>query len=318
MARRWEEGSFRIVAGSARSGTTWLLDALATANSLRTVFEPLHPEGVSEARPFANRYLRPHTQEPALEDLLQRALAGRIWGMWPTCRVRPDQLKLWDYPQATLYRLWGLLSRSRRAWRTRDRPPVVKFIRANLMLGWIRKHLGARTVLLLRHPGAVVASRLSLNPAAWRPPEEVLRFYFSDPALVEDYLKPVRGLLERRLSPAELHGALWCIENVVPLRQASEYEIEVVYYERLVLGCESEWSRTLRSLGLSCRPDGRLLTRPSQQVSEEMKRQRFDPTKLARWMEKLESGDQIRIGTILEQFGIGNYRMEDPMPRCRL
>jgi len=33
----------KLIAGSGRSGTTWVLDALADANDLRPVFEPLHP-----------------------------------------------------------------------------------------------------------------------------------------------------------------------------------------------------------------------------------------------------------------------------------
>jgi hypothetical protein len=49
----------RIIAGSGRSGTTWVLDALAEANALRPVFEPLHPLAIPQARPFAYRYYRP-------------------------------------------------------------------------------------------------------------------------------------------------------------------------------------------------------------------------------------------------------------------
>ena len=33
-----------IIAGSGRSGTTWVLDAVAEANQLRTKFEPLGPD----------------------------------------------------------------------------------------------------------------------------------------------------------------------------------------------------------------------------------------------------------------------------------
>ena len=46
-----------IVAGSGRSGTTWVLDAIAETNNLRTIYEPLNPAGVPEARNYGNLYL---------------------------------------------------------------------------------------------------------------------------------------------------------------------------------------------------------------------------------------------------------------------
>ena len=47
-----------IIAGSGRSGTTWILDVIAESNNLRTVFEPLQPYGVPEAQSYGYRYLK--------------------------------------------------------------------------------------------------------------------------------------------------------------------------------------------------------------------------------------------------------------------
>ena len=67
-----EHGSPRIVAGFGRSGTTWVQDSLASANSLRTVFEPLNTKTVPEAGPYANKFLLEDDDEPELFRLLKR------------------------------------------------------------------------------------------------------------------------------------------------------------------------------------------------------------------------------------------------------
>ena len=66
-----------IIAGSGRSGTTWIQDVLAEANQLRTVFEPLHPQGVSRARGLAYRYIEADEESPDLQHYFDDLLAGR-------------------------------------------------------------------------------------------------------------------------------------------------------------------------------------------------------------------------------------------------
>ena len=51
-----------IIAGSGRGGTTWILDSIAEANNLRTIFEPLNTVFVPAAKPFAYRYVRDDSQ----------------------------------------------------------------------------------------------------------------------------------------------------------------------------------------------------------------------------------------------------------------
>src|SRR5262245_32752648 len=69
-------GPIRIIAGSGRSGTTWVQDVLADANALRPIFEPLHPLAVPQADPFAYRYLRPAVEQAAAAAFLTRVFEG--------------------------------------------------------------------------------------------------------------------------------------------------------------------------------------------------------------------------------------------------
>src|SRR4030095_5695339 len=82
-----------LIAGSGRSGTTWVQDTLATANGLRTVFEPRHPGGSSIARSRANLYLRRDTLDVELQEFFASVFAGTLRSIWTDYRIRPDRLR---------------------------------------------------------------------------------------------------------------------------------------------------------------------------------------------------------------------------------
>ena len=68
----------RLIAGSGRSGTTWVQDALAAANDLRPVFEPLHPAVSEIGARYAYRALSRNDEHPELQRFLQTRWATRI------------------------------------------------------------------------------------------------------------------------------------------------------------------------------------------------------------------------------------------------
>ena len=45
-----------------------MLDAVAQANDLRTIFEPLHPFAIPEVRPYAYRYIPAECELPGLQN----------------------------------------------------------------------------------------------------------------------------------------------------------------------------------------------------------------------------------------------------------
>jgi hypothetical protein len=228
--------------------------------------------------------------------------------------VRPDRINLSRPPLELVGILRTLLVQYARYLKHRKDPTLTKFIRANLLLGWLARQLSARIVLLLRHPGGVVASKMKSVPAAWDDPSELLRRYLSDPALGADHLGQCRELGGESLSPIEIHTAIWCIENTIPLRQARECGIAVVHYERLLANDDREWQIVLEHLDLAHRPDPESLARPSQQVAEAMKRSAFTKTHASRWMESLGEAERRQIDAMLERFGVGVYSASDPFP----
>jgi hypothetical protein len=311
----------RIIAGSGRSGTSWLLDAVADANALRPVFEPLHPLAVPEADRLAYRYFPPTLDEPFAQAFLADVFAGNLHNWWTDYRVRPDRLR----PSLTLLRSirtlneyrhrWHKLLRARRRYREalQRRRLIVKFIRANLMLDWISARYDARIVLLLRHPGAVVESRLRLGGEDWQPHEQLAR-YLQQPGLQQDFLASYNHVLRGPLSDAEAHAAIWCIENQVPLKQSASGRITVVHYEHLASDREP-WAALLKALELEHLPETAALAKPSNSAGDPAL-DTFTAEHARNWRERLNPASRRQIDGMLRAMDVGIYRMDDPMPKA--
>jgi len=306
-----------VVAGSGRAGTTWLADALAAANSLRTVFEPLHPQGVPGAAPFAHRYVPADAGEPDLAGFLEEVLAGRRESLWTRYRIRPDKLRP-ARPDLVHPRGWKRLAHRycRFAWQrialaraaSPAARPLYKLIRANLMLGWLERRFDARVVLLVRHPGAVVESRLRLGGPDWdcRP---LIARYRADRRLGERLSDRQAALLASDVDAARGHAVLWCVENAIPLAEAGEHGYAVVHYEHLVARERGAWRAVLARLGLAHEPTAALLARPSQQTHAGGAAGDADA-----WTRRLTARDRDAIAEVLAEFDVHAYTMTSPLP----
>jgi len=193
--------------------------------------------------------------------------------------------------------------------------PIVKCIRANLMLDWLSRRHGWKVVLLVRHPGAVVESQLRLRRGPVWDPEPVLNRYRSDAHLHELTKDRYRRLLSRHLSTVEALAVNWVIENQWAMEQARESGVTVVFYEQLKASPGREWSRVCRTLGLSDVPSAPLIGRPSQQSS--------DPraSSLVRESRSLDGTRPDPPGhrthsTCARQAHFAGYSMSSPGPLC--
>ncbi len=176
-----------LIAGTARSGTTWLAELLGARLPCRIMFEPFNPRKVPAYAGFSYfQYMRPDDDHPALEDFCRRVFTGDIRDPWIDRQV--DRL----FPR---YR-------------------IIKEIRANLLLKWISNRFPEVPILfIIRHPCAVVASRMQLG---WDTDADIAEF-LAQPELVQDFLEDKRDLIESCQTPAEKHAVIWAISNLVPL-----------------------------------------------------------------------------------------------------
>lgn len=311
--------AIRFIAGSGRSGTTWIQDALAEANSLRPVFEPLHPYVSAVGDRYAHRALSAEESHPDLEAFfLQTSLGGgpRLWTQY-------RQQRRWLFPPASKLSTRQDAGRFLRHWSKflREIPrmtsngirtdPLVKCIRANLMLPWVANRVDRRVVLIMRHPGAVVESELR---SGWNASFALDRFR-ADVRLRELTAGRYERLLAQSLGPVESLTLRWVIENQWVAESALKAGIPVFYYEQLRSSDGNEWARLCAKLELARIPEMAVLTRPSQQSGAGRTAIPLDLSKTPRWMRNLDIEQKRRIEGVLFAVGMELYSMDQAFPR---
>jgi len=307
----------RLIAGSGRSGTTWVLDALAAANDLRPVFEPLHPYVSQVGNRFAHRALTAEDPLPELEDFLERVCAGRFIRLWTKYRRQ----RRWLLPPPRDFSTRRDVGRAYRHWikflreipqltvASRRQVPIVKCIRANLMLDWLARGQGWRVVLMIRHPGAVIESELR---ASWDARFALGRFA-RDERLHELSGGRYRKLLQRPLTPIEALAARWVVENQWTSELAEKSGYKIVHYEHLRSDPGNSWKQILDALGLERAPSNELLEQPSQQSSREVGGgERV--SRQTRWQGALTPEQIAAVQNVLDEVGCDMYSMSHPEP----
>lgn len=210
-----------VVFGSGRSGTTWLADSLASMINRQVIFEPLNKNHFSEIESLTDGwgypyYLRPDSDRADWEHFLHRALTGQLRNYWT------DNVRTSVWPEGY----------------------VVKLVRACMLIGYINQNFHPQLIWVVRHPCAVVASKLNAKPP-WHPrPAKLLL----QTELVEDYLSLLPGSLETIDNIVEANAALYAIENAIALNQLRDVRHCRVHYEELLLSPDATLNRILQFL----------------------------------------------------------------------
>ena len=266
-----------FLAGSGRSGTTWVSEMINYRNGYRFIFEPFHPGKVRICKDFRRKqYLRPDDRREEYLGPAETILTGGLRNFW-TDRFNKK-----------------LVARRR----------LIKDIRANLLLSWMRANFpGMPMILLLRHPCAVVASRLTLG---WR---DNLAETMEQGELVEDFLLPMEAEIRAARDGFERHVFLWCIENYVPLRQFGPGEIHLAFYENFLTHPEDEVRRLFAFLseGFDARVY-RTLRHPSPLG------RRNEDSSVDAWRRSVTGSQLERAVEILALFGLDRVYGERAMP----
>jgi hypothetical protein len=276
-----------IVAGTARSGTTWLGEIVASQVSCRVMFEPFQPDKVRAYRRFHYfQYLRPAQDDPAMSSFCDAVFTGRIRDAWidrELATLRPE------------YRL-------------------VKEIRANLLLGWIaRRYPEIPLLFVVRHPCAVVQSRLELG---WATDTDIASF-LRQPDLVEDFLRDRMDLIRSTRTDAGKHALIWCISNLVPLRQFGAGGLPTVFYEDLCTQPEIEIPRIFEILR---QPYDETVFSSLALASSSARGRRavVDPLERASsWRHRLSASQVAEVLAIVDAFGLGDLDGESARPLQR-
>ena len=265
-----------LLAGTARSGTTWLAELIASQQPTRLMYEPFHPLQVPDYAGFDNLlYMRAEDRDAALEAFCGRVFTGQIRNLWIDNTI-------------------GVL---------RPQARVVKDVRTNLLLKWIScRFPELPLILLLRHPCAVVLSRMERGWGA----DQDISDMMSQENLVEDFLRNKKEMINNAEHDEEKHAIVWAIHNAIPLAQFSDGGINVIKYEDFVSDTSSCLGQLLDGIGWdfdeSLSP---LFDQPSRTSSLSTA---LDGAKAAnrRWEKCLSSAQVDRIMRVVDAFGLNH------------
>lgn len=273
-----------LISGSARSGTTWLADILSAALNGRIMFEPFNARQV---RPYSQfnyfQYMRPEEENPALEAFCRQLFTGAIRNAWIDRQV--------EYLNAEFR--------------------VIKAIRANLLLKWVQQRFpDMPQIFIIRHPCAVVSSRMELG---WDTDKDIEPF-LSQPKLVEDFLGPHLDTIREARTDAEKHAVIWCVTNLIPLKQFKDGGLEVIYYENLCTQPNVEMHRIFAAVNRPFQEESLAsLTRPST-TSLPTSAILTGDDRLESWRKKLTDRQVDAILTIVDAFGLDHIYGENIIP----
>lgn len=272
-----------FIAGTGRSGTTWLENIINTNESYRILFEPFHAKKVSIIKHWNYRqYIREDDRKKKFLTPASKILTGKIRHPW-----------IDGYNEKIFF--------TKR---------LIKDIRANLFLKWIKKQFPETSIiLLLRHPCAVANSKLKLN---W---ETHLEEFLNQSELMVDFLNPFKKEIESATDTFEKHIFLWCIENFIPLKQFGKGEIHIQFYENLCTSPKTEIEAISEFLNESLLPKAlEVWSEPSQQIRDHSAILN-DSDPVNSWKKSI-SEDQInRAVGIMKIFDLDNVYGKASMPK---
>lgn len=271
-----------LLAGSGRSGTTWLGEIIDRHHDHRIIFEPFWPEAVSAAAPFTRGlYLRPGERDRRYVEPAREILSGRVRSRWA------------DHQNHVRF----------------VRRRLVKEVRVNNLLPWLQEVFPElRIVYLMRHPVAVAESQRRMG---WK---EHLARSLDQPALVKDHLAPALPLLRSLRTPWERFIGQWCTENLAPYHLLHARSACLVFYEDLCDHPRAAATRVLDHLGQE--PDRELdqaLHRPSRLVrADSAVLRNADP--VDSWRDTVTDTEVERAAEIVAACGLGEVYGLDPRP----
>jgi hypothetical protein len=275
-----------LLAGSGRSGTTWLADLLCTAPRIQQIYEPTHPTFISSIRTLTGY----DTRDPYIRSYYINPVASDI-----------DWYKFWhDVLVGKIRNHWT--DRSRTSWFPSRY--LVKLIRANLMLGYVYDHFQPYIIYLLRHPCAVVYSRLNkVNPPWHADIADIL----SQEQLVEDHLRPWLKQIESEKDQIGAHAVWWAVENRIAQKHLEQRKHYCITYEALSIDPVNELEKICTFSGINDSSiDTTKISTPSRMATPGT----FIPSstdRLSEWKKGFSRSEQNRIIEWGHRLGITQY-----------
>lgn len=289
-----------LLAGSPRSGTTWISEILAQLDGYRFMNEPLliHNNPSVTNHGFGWRTcLSPGEEHPEVEAYLRRVFTGRL-GLGPW----------WHFTTST--------SLNRMKEHVTHRKLVVKLCRAGRMLNWIASRFAFRSIVfIVRHPCAVVSSLIERGgwnplepdpyPGRDRTPEALLL------DIPEDVLQEHGDFLRGINTKHEIIAATWALDHYFPFRyhEGVHQDWTLVRYEDLMTNPETTALTICDALGADVSIEDLQLRQASRYASKTLKSNDAS-TQNTKWKRKLTPTQIDDVLAIVERFDLQDLAAE--------
>lgn len=202
-----------IVAGSARSGTSWLAEIIALQFRYRLLFEPEHEFQTQEGHLICDKFITNSILQNDQEEYFKRVFSNKVDSDW-IAQISNRKLKM---------HLWPIIPKKY----------VIKFVRCNLSAHFMSSYFKIPLLFIIRNPYDVILS------------QDRVKFNWLYNLNHFKHQKPISEVLDTKYNfnwnevdnytEIEILTLRWCIENkvVFDLNKTDNSYFTIVKYEDL-------------------------------------------------------------------------------------
>jgi hypothetical protein len=207
-----------VIVGTARSGTSWFSETIASQHRYRMLFEPEHETQTKKGYLLCDKWITSQNASDEVRKYLKQVFSNCVDSDWIAQNSnRKFKRHLWPFIPKKF---------------------IIKFVRGNLMAQFINETYHIPVIHLIRNPYEVIKSQQKVK-FPWL--YDLSHFANQEPLISLIKSKFDIDLTKcNDLSDLEKLTLRWCIENVLPLEVFESYttHIKVIRYEELTSDTE--------------------------------------------------------------------------------
>jgi len=281
-----------IIAGSPRSGTTWVMELLRYIRKYLSLWEPFNKVIFPKVIPLGfpiKPYINTEKDNKELENYFINLFNGKYYSQQPHFKIR-------EYFKRCL--ATGL---------------ILKFTRANRILHWIYNRFTIRgTLLIVRHPCATILSQINSQNTGYMRQIPKKEKMIREMKVIDIIPKKIKEKLSEHLnSKEEILTLSWALDIFIPLYFIKQFKFNIIFYEDLVINSRRELYNIFKYLGFNLIPLNifKNIRIPSFQAKEGY--YSTNPEKqLSKWKDLLTEKQVEKILSILSIFHFDFYSHE--------
>ncbi|MCV9388809.1 sulfotransferase domain-containing protein [Reichenbachiella ulvae] len=286
-----------IISAYGRGGSTWLEAMLKAYPNVVSFYEPLSAayQYMCKDLNFGQyHYLKPQEKKPKAINFFK--------GLFSQKKFAFEMINNFDR-KVSLYQ-----------FRNRE-VNLFKFIRLNTLLPWLENNLiHSPTILLLRHPCAVVNSQINYAKnktynGSWTPNDKFEIDSFTQNGFDK---KDFAEILSNISSNEERLAAWWSINTKIALEQCKN--THVVFYENLLESPRGELSKIFKIFNLDIQYLDQCLSKSQTPSPTSLNSPSEHNSRLEYWTHNLSQTQITDILSIVNRFGLGHLYNESISP----